>query len=296
MREPPKYPLTHHAFAVEQVQSKFLTTCGVKDFETLDEVRDRNKAMCRRFERWDIKSKLSAQLQVCSPGWSCKNVAECTAACHYASRCERARLIVRVCHRLRDVGGPVWLITVVRDRWREAPDDLHRRDPASLLAWFCRRLKRLPDTVSTKGIVGVDASLNEDGDDLWWQPHLHAVVAGVDKAVLHKALKLKSTKATRRPVTIIEIERTHLGTTVGYVLKRSVEKRVGYLDEEGGRDQRTVRVPSRFLVEHDRWLLGQKVTKRFRVIGMRLSRDPLVDETSIRPERKKPLRRIRRRC
>lgn len=296
MREPPRYLLGPKTLIVERKQAKLLKTWGVEGFETPDDAHDRHLAMLRRFTRRGIKFKRRKAFAECYPNGDCKDVSRCPAACHHASRRERARLIVRLNQRLRDVGETLWFVTVVNEKWREAPDDLHRCDPASLLAWFCRRLKRLPDTVSVKGIVGVDVSLNEDDDDRWWQPHLHAVVAGVDKAVLHKALKLKSTKATRRPVMITQIERTHLGTTIGYALKRTVEKRVGYLDEEGGRDQRTVRVPSRFLVEHDRWLLGQKVTKRFRVIGMRLSRDPLVDETSIRPERKKPLRRIRRRC
>ncbi|MFG1362384.1 hypothetical protein [Xanthobacter versatilis] len=295
MRKPPRYLLGPKTLIVERKQAKLLKTWGVEGFETSDDAHGRHLAMLRRFTRRGIKFKRRKAFAECYPNGNCKDVSRCPAACHHASRRERARLIVRLNQRLRDVGDPAWLITVVRDRWRQAPGDLHHCDPASLLKWFCRRLERLPNPGLAKGIVGVDVSLNEDGDERWWQPHLHAVVAGVDKAALRKALKLKSTKSTVRPLVIIEIKRTDIGTTIGYALKRSVEKRVGYLDEEGERDQRTVRVPARFLVEHDRWLLGQKVTKRFRVIRMRLSRAPLVDETSIRPLRKRPLRRIRRR-
>lgn len=286
MRRDPRNKLLPESLRWELALQQALKRAGVKDFETRDDVRSRRRSQLRRLARLGITKpqRRISKLTACVSDRGCENVGTCPAACHVASRIERARLMVRIWERLQDCEGDQWLITIVNDAWRQDEGELYACNPATLLKWIDRRLDRLGRIKSNlKGVAGVDVSVNEREGECFWQPHLHLLAAGVDKAKLKEALSLKTSPQTHKPVMFKPVQRSELATSVGYVLKRTVEKRVAYLDEEGRQRQRSVKVPSNAVAEHDIWLLRQSVTERFRVIGMRLSRRPLVDPTSFQP-------------
>ncbi|WP_454917011.1 hypothetical protein [Xanthobacter sediminis] len=297
MREPPKYSFTPQALRRELAQAKLIEAASFKGFESRDEAHDRNMSMRRRFRRLSGIGRAAKlkRLQDCGPNTLCEEVSCCPAACHHASRTERARLVVRLWQRLRDAPANCWLITIVNDGWCQEEGELHACRPATLLKWFDRRLNRLQHVKSSlQGIVGVDVSVNEVDGEVYWQPHLHAVLTGVDKPTLCKVFKIEPTEATAKPVMVKQIKRGELANAIGYVVKRTIERRVGYRDKNGRRDQRTVKVPPDWFAEHDLWLVDQRVTERFRVIGVRLSREPLVDPVSFRPQLKMPRHPVRR--
>ncbi|MFG1359185.1 hypothetical protein [Xanthobacter pseudotagetidis] len=285
MRRHPRNKLLPESLRAELALQQALTRAGIQDFETRDDVGSRRRSQLRRFARLGITkpARRITKLTACASERGCENVGTCPAACHVASRIERGRLVVRIWERLQDCEGDLWLITIVNDAWRQDEGELYGCNPATLLKWLDRRLDRLGGIKSNlKGVAGVDVSVNEREGECFWQPHLHLLAAGVDKSKLKEALSLKTSCQTHKPVMFKPVQRSELATSVGYVLKRTVEKRVAYLDEEGRQRQRSVKVPSDAVAEHDSWLLRQAVTERFRVIGMRLSRRPLVDPTSFR--------------
>lgn len=294
MRRDPRNKLLPASLRWELALQQCLKRAGIKDFETRDDVGSRRRSQLRRFARLSITkpARRIAKLTACASDRGCENVGTCPAACHVASRVERARLMVRVWERLQGCEEDLWLITIVNNAWRQEEGELYACNPATLLKWLDRRLDRLGNIRSDlKGVAGVDVSVNEREGECFWQPHLHLLATGVDKMKLKEAFHLKTSSQTHKPVMFKPVQRSELATSVGYVLKRTVEKRVAYLDEEGRQRQRSVKVPSDAAAEHDSWLLRQAVTERFRVIGMRLSRQPLIDPVSFRPNvhvRRKP--------
>lgn len=282
------------ALAVEEELQKLLRPCGVDGFETLDNICDRNLAMGERFERRGIKGNHDQDFRLCGPGWSCDDPRKCCAACHFASRIERARLTVRLHPRLKASTSPIYLVSVMRKRWRLPPGQLHTCDVAGGLAWFLTRLKRLPKG-SAKGVLGVGVSLHDQGGNRWWQPHIHAVITGPEKEALQAILAPKARLTPSRLVKIVEVERSHIGDAVSHVLARTSEMHVPNAGADEGESQRTVPLPSRLMVEHDAWLLDQAVTERFRVVGFRPGSAPLFDEESIRAPRIRIPKELRKR-
>ncbi|QRG08720.1 hypothetical protein EZH22_10785 [Xanthobacter dioxanivorans] len=278
--------------AVEAELRKRLKPCRLDGFETLDNIRDRNIAMGDRFERRGIEGKHSQDFWLCGPGWACDDPRTCCAACHYASRIERARLTVRLHPRLKASTSPIYLVSVVRKKWRLPPGELHSCDVAGGLAWFLKRLKSLPKG-SVKGVIGVDASLHDQGGHRWWQPRLQAVITGPDKVALQAALTPKAGMTPGWLVKIVEVERSHLGNAISQVLARTSRMHVSDAGDDERAGQRTVPLPSRHLAEHDAWLLDQAVTERFRVVGFRPGPAPLFDEKSIRAPRIRLSERLR---
>lgn len=275
---------TPRLLAVEAQLQKLLKPCRLDGFETLNNIRDRNIAMGERFERRGIEGKHHQNFRLCGPGWACDDLQKCCAACHFASRIERARLTVRLHPRLKASRSPIYLVSVVRKRWRLPPGQLHTCDVAGGLAWFVERLNSIPSG-SAKGVIGVGVSLHDEEGDRWWQPHLHAVITGPDKDALQSAMAPKARAAPSRLVKVIEVERSHLGNAITHVLARTSEMHVPNAGADEGKRHRTVPLPSRLLAEHDAWLLDPAVTERFRVVGFRPGSAPLFDEKSIQAPR-----------
>lgn len=277
----------------EHVLERILRSIQFHGFETRDDAHERNAAMCKRLARLGPigRGRKLQQIAHCGPINICEDVTGCPAACHHASRAERARLSARIYVRLKDATEDITLLTIVNDRWRKDEGQLHDCKPKSLLKWFDRRLDRLDHLRDgVRGIVGVDVSMNEVDGEIFWQPHLHAVLTGIDRSLLARAFRLKPTKATRKPAMLKSVHPSSLANAIGYTMKRTVEKRVAYVDENGARNQRAVKVPSDAMIEHDLWLMDQTVTERFRVIGMRLSREQLVNSVSFHSTLKWPRR------
>lgn len=277
----------------ERVLGNIMRTVGFESFETREDAQGRNVAMRKRLAKHGStgRARKLKKLANCSPFNICEDVSRCPAACHHASRAERARISARMYVRLKDTTEDIVLVTIVNDRWRKARGELHACNPKSLLKWFDRRLDRLNHLKNgLNGIVGVDVSINEVDGESFWQPHLHAVLTGLDSATLARIFKLKPTDATKKPVMMKRVDPRSLANAIGYAMKRTVEKRVGYLDKNGARNQRAVKVPSDAMIEHDLWLMDQRATERFRVIGMRLSREQLVCPVSFRSTLKWPRR------
>lgn len=271
---------------LEQALQRAINSTGCVVFESRDEATTRNAKMLRRFARLGtVEPRRKIQkIARCGP---CEQVATCPAACHLASRAERARLIFRLWERLRDVEEGVWLVTIVNEAWAQEEGELALCQPATLLRWLDRRLDRLAHLKSgLVGVAGVDVCLNEREGQIQWQPRLHLLVTGLDKRPIQRVLRIKPTASTLKPLMFKAVKREELSHVIGYVLKRSVEKRVAYSDSRRTGNRRSVKVPRSDLAEHDQWLLGQKVAERFRVIGMRLSRKPLGIKTSSQSDAK----------
>lgn len=271
----------------ERVLTRIMRNVGFDKFETQDDARQRNRAMNRRLEKHCKlgKSRALKAIKTCASAYFCDQFSKCPAACHHASRTERARVSVRLSKRLKEKNDNFIFITIVQDKWRKEYGHLHECRPKTLLQSFMRQLELLDQPRgSIRGIVGVDVSVNEVDGKSFWQPHLHAVLTGVERKTLKTIFCLAPTEKTPKPILMKTVDRRKLAKTIGYTIKRSLEKRVAYTDENGVRNQRRVKVPSKYMAEHDRWLLTQIIDERFRVIGIRLSREPLVDGVSFRPD------------
>lgn len=278
----------------ERVLTRIMQNVGFDKFETQEDAKKRNNAMNRRLSKLDNPSKCRALTTVamCSSVYFCDQFSKCPAACHHASRAERARVSVRFSHRIKEPNDTFIFVTIVQDKWRKEYGHLDECRPKTLLQWFVRKLELLDQPKgSIRGIVGVDVSVNEVDGKSFWQPHLHAVLTGIQRTKLRRVFNLSPTETTPKPILMKTVEPRKLAKTIGYTIKRSVEKRVAYTDENGARNQRRVKVLSEYMTEHDRWLLTQKIDERFRVIGIRLSREPLVRGVSFRPNFKYRKRR-----
>ncbi len=270
--ERPQRPLfSLSIFGNEKRLDKDLQEIGVTGFETNLECIERNQRMVGRMLKINPTAFDVQQLEKCHADRVCLATELCPAACHHASRLERAKHMLLLTPFLSSNDQPVFFITVVRDKWRKEVGHLFESKPATLHAWMTRRLDTLR---SVKGIMAVDVSLEKRGDDVYWQPHLHAVVTGTSAKELKKALKLEPTETTRFPTKIEERNHSDVGMSVGYVIKRKLFSRT---KKEGQKKIYKGSLEKPYQIEADNWLLGQTTNQRIQLIGLSINNGCLVE-------------------
>ena len=244
-----------------------MTKIGVPDFETLDECNDRQQAMLATLEDHVSSEALQAMqaLQGCAEGQENAAPPCCiNAACWFANRSYRAAVANGLTKLIAPLGGPTFLATIIRDAWVKPPLRLDEFDPASALQWAWRRLNKLDNVL---GIIGVDVTFNVDGDDEAWAPHLHAIIHGVSKSELRRALQVTDCDTADKPLRI----ETSLcvGRSIAYVTKRYPGRRVLYLDRTDRHNRNLLPLKQEEQAKFDTWLFRQNVGDRFQLIGCR---------------------------
>lgn len=240
---------------------------GFAEFEAIDRVARQQASQIRR--NADQASAMWEAMARCHEGDQCRSPKRCQAACLFGQWRYRADLVIKAHDRLVQADGQALLVTAVHWKWGYLPGDLNSLKPRTLHRWLQRRLADLP---GLRGIASADVSLNMHDGEIWWQGHLHAVIAGGDAAEIRAALAVPPTAAVPKPIMVKPIGAGDLARTLAYVTKPLPEGRVAYTAENGRQRQRYVNVPLRHLREHDHWRMGMRMPERFMILGTRLGR------------------------
>jgi hypothetical protein len=250
----------------ERRQHKAMSKRGLPDFEAVQQCRERQQKMVRRFERAG-ELQHDADWQECESGFCAAR--PCRDGCWFASRRHRYQMIIEGHRLLSDQPGDLLFVTITHPRWEKPVGSLSEANIGAVKQWLYRHFKELGPGVIAVG--GFEASLNIELDGTsTWAGHVHLVVAGTDKDSLKKALQIERhyrSKPYLRPVDVRGVE--NLGRQLGYSLKRIARRRVAYIDGQGRQNRNQSNLTSSEQREFDGWLLGLPVGARTILIGCR---------------------------
>lgn len=162
---------------------------GFAKFEAIYRVARQQVSQIRR--NVDEASAMWEAMARCHEGDLCRLPKSCQAACLFGQWRYRADLIIKAHDHLVQAGG-----------------------------------QALADLPGLRGIASVDVSPNMHDGEIWWQGHLHAVIAGGDATEIRAALAVPPTAAVPKPIMVKPIGDGDLARTLAYVTKPLPEGRV----------------------------------------------------------------------
>jgi hypothetical protein len=245
---------------------KAMAKLDLPDFETVQQCRERQQKMVRRFER-------AGELQHLSDWQECERnfcaAAPCRDGCWLASRRHRYQMITEGHRLLSSQPGDLLFATITHPKWEKPVGNLSEANIGAVKQWLYRHFKELGPGVIAIGGFEVSLNIELDGTSTW-AGHVHLVVAGTDKDSLKKALQIERhhrTKPYLRPVDVRAVP--DLGRQLGYSLKRIARRRVAYIDGQGRQNRNQSNLTSSEQREFDGWLLDLPVGARTILIRCR---------------------------
>jgi hypothetical protein len=114
MDEPRAAPHLSNLGRRERQRRKIMAKLGIPDFETLQQYRERQQKMVRRFER-AAELQHYAEWQECEPGFCAPT--PCRDGCWFASRDHRYRMITQGHRLLSNQPGDLLFATITHPKW-----------------------------------------------------------------------------------------------------------------------------------------------------------------------------------
>jgi hypothetical protein len=250
----------------DRKRRKVMAEVGLPDFETVQQCRERQQKMARRFERAGDLQHDNAW-QECEPKFCAAT--PCRDGCWFASRRHRYQMITEGHRLLSNQPGDLLFATITHPKWELPIGKLAEANIPAVRQWLYRRFKRLGSGVIAVGGFEVSLNIELDGTTTW-AGHVHLVVAGTDRQSLKKAFQIEKHYRSRpylRPVDVRAVDDP--GRQLGYSLKRIARRRVAYMDGQGRQNRNQSNLTSSEQREFDGWLLGLEVGARTILIGCR---------------------------
>jgi hypothetical protein len=199
---------------MEKKHLRRLAKLGISNFDGVDTTERRQIDLINRLRGTQIDI---AGLEDCGP-LICGR-AKCAEGCPFGIRRRRLKEIIATHRLLTTVGGPVNEVWVARGSWARPVGKLREVS----IGASTKSIRRALDKVSKPGIVAVGMlKLSRRIGPLdvwWWQPVVHLVVAGAEKADLEQALQTRP----RRGENLCQVNKVkNVGQLISKVLRRDV--------------------------------------------------------------------------
>lgn len=247
-----------------------LAALGLHNFETGEDVVQRQQAMVRALARADAplglrRGLLSCMADICG-------LRRCRDGCHHGQCGLRATLIPQADTLLRRQPGPLLAVTLVHPRWEVS----HEAGPEAISIpavkqhvkrGFMRLTKRTGQRPMAVGAFEVCLNRKLDGVKTW-AGQVHLIVAGATRDELHAALGVGARyrlSPYAKPLFIEDVSNT--ARQQAYALKRYAEQRIAYRGKNGRQARRHLPLDSGDQLTFDRWLCELSLGERVILVG-----------------------------
>lgn len=176
------------------------------------------------------------------PNWESLGTGRRSAACRF----EWARLVLFlifiVLSRLMAARGKAFHVIIADKRWQVSGDKLRPQ----VFDRPRRKLRRGIELLQKAGLRPVyvavyelSAARNLDGS-YPFEPHIHLLIVGATEAQLKTAFGVRQRRSERgkaKPLRMVPVEKSNMGTVLGYLSKIKAEERVEYELEDDKRNR-----------------------------------------------------------
>jgi hypothetical protein len=191
----------------------------ITNFETTEDVAQRQADMLRRLERSRIAPCQYASMADCRPNYCAYK--KCLEACWFGTRNRRFKELPAVYDLLQGSDEPLFEVRCVRGMWAQPSGQL-RYAPISAAK---RVNRRALDKLFVPTLIAVGAfkvSVETLYDRHQWICEIHQIVAGATREELEKVLSCRGVaRLTLNKVSVRRI--TDLGQTISRVFRRDLE-------------------------------------------------------------------------
>ncbi len=253
---------------------------GIADFETVDDLRRRQRDLVRRLADAGLDTYGMRRLRNCSTDRCARK--SCSEACPFAAYRLRLKEIPAAYRLISRAAGPIYEVRVARGSWARPIGELAKVSLAAATQLNRRALDTLYIDIVAVGLFTVSAALDDQTPH--WVPEIHAIVAGAEQEELEGAFS--ADRASSEEFSdILRVKKVeNLAQTLSDVFRRDVQGWQHPWQTEMPRP----RPKKAHRAEYYRWLLGLSRSLVVRYGCDRhfnkLSKEPRV----IRPKKERP--------